>query len=331
MLSRLEANKAFYILCAISALGLFMVFSLVTKIAPLTISHAVYYCQRVVTNILFTLPHALPPFFVLILLSIVTIGLLLLTYKLLRTFFFVRKMMEDRVAVPKKIKDIAQSLGLAKVDVISNGLCSSFCYGLLKPRICLSLKLAKSLNAKELKSVLIHEGYHLKNKDPLKILLSEIAGSMFFLIPIIKDFQSYYTLSKEIAADQLAVRLEGVNYLRSALVKILRSPAPAFSGVASFGSDRDLEQRVDVLANNHKVKVKISAVRVVISFTVFIFALIALNLPVYAIEDGHERHSYFICPYGGECMLSCAKQGVMSEMPFSKERIFTPASYSPKD
>jgi hypothetical protein len=54
-------------------------------------------------------------------------------------------------------------------------------------------------------------------------------------------------------------------------------------------------------------------------------------MPVYAIEDNHETHSYLICPYGGDCMLSCAEQGVMKEMPFSKDSIFTPANYSPNN
>ena len=61
---------------------------------------------------------------------------------------------------------------------------------------------------------------------------------------------------------------------------------------------------------------------------VFIFALVILNMPVYAIEDGNDNHSYFICPYGGECMLSCAEQGMMSEMPFSSQSSFTPKSVS---
>ena len=332
MVNKLEANKAFYILLAIFATGLFILFSLVTKIAPLTLSHTVYYCQKVITNILFALPHALPPLFTLILLSIFIIGFTLLLLKLSKTFIFIRKVMGKKVITPKKVDNITKQLGIdTKVDVVKSDLYSSFCYGLFKPRICLSLKLVKSLNTKELKAVLLHENYHLKNKDPLKILLSEIAISMFFFVPILKDIHSHYTLSKEVAADQLATQLEEVRYLRSALIKILLSPTPVLSGVASFGSDKDLEQRVNILVNNHKIKVKMSFTRLVISFAVFLFAIASLNLPVYAIEDSHQTHSYFICPYGGECMLSCAKQGVMQEMPFSKDPTFTPANYSPNN
>ena len=334
MLSKLEANRAFYILFAIFAVGLFMLFSLVSKIAPLTFSHAVYYCQKAISNIFFTLPHTFPPLFIFALLSVFIIGFILLAFKLLRTYIFVGKIIKNRVLPPSAVRDLSFELGIIdRVDVVKNDCLSSFCYGLLKPRICVSLKLVKKLSKKELKAVLIHETYHLKNYDPLKILLSEIAASMFFFIPILKDIHNYYIHNKEIAADQLAIQSEQVKYLRSALIKILVSPAPAFSGVASFRSSEDLEQRINILTNNYKRGVKISLVRAVMSFAVFVLALVTLNLPVYAIEDSHETHSYFICPYGGECMLSCAKQGVMKEMPlpFSKDQIFTPANYSPNN
>lgn len=313
MVNKIGANKAFYVLFAIFAIGLYMLFSLVTKIAPLTVSHTVYYCQKAINNILLTLPHALPPLLTFILLSIFIIGFTSLALKLLRTALFIRKIMGTRVITPKKIGNITKELKITtKVDVVESDLYSPFCYGLLKPRICISLKLVNSLSTGEIKTVLLHESYHLNNKDPLKILLSEIAASMFFFVPILKDIRNYYILSKEIAADQLAVKLAGVENLRLVLIKILSSPTPVFSGVASFGSYKDLEQRVCVLASNHKIRVKVSLLRLSISLTFFIFAIAALNLPVYAIEDSHETHAYFICPYGGE-------------------RVFTPATYSPNN
>ena len=107
--------------------------------------------------------------------------------------------------------------------------------------------------------------------------------------------------------------------------------SPTLSGVASFVSYNDLEQRINILANTKRLSLRISFVRLTMSLLVLVTALITLNMPVYAIEDNHETHSYFICPYGGECMLSCTKQGVMKEMPFSQDRIFTPANYSPNN
>ncbi len=332
MLSRISANKAFYILFGFFALGVYILFSLINKIAPLTVSHTIYYCQKVLSNILFTLPHSTPSILMMVLASIILIGLFLLLIQLLKTYLFIRKTIKNKIAIPSKVNRIVLELEIVdKIDIVKNRLLLSFCYGLIKPRICLSLNLVRTLSEKELKAVLIHESYHLKSKDPLKILLSQIATSMFFFVPTLKDIHSYYTLSKEVAADQLATESKSINDLKSALTKVLRSPTPVLSRVASFAND-NLEQRINVLTKTKKLSLKISFLRLIMSFSIFVLALVALNMPVYAIENNHDdSHSYFICPYSGECMLSCTEQGVMSEMPFGKDRIFTPANYSPNN
>lgn len=328
MVSRLGANRAFFILFGLFTLALYMLFGLITKIAPLTISHTIYYCQKALSNILFTLPHFAPPLVVLVLISIILIGLSLLAIQLSKTHLFIRKTLKDKVIAPEKVTKIAILLGVVNnIDVVKNESLSSFCYGLIKPRICLSLKLVKILNERELRAVLIHESYHLKNRDPLKILLSQIAVSMFFFVPTLKDIHNYYALSKEVAADQLAIQAKSIKDLKSALTKVLLNPSSILTGVASFGSD-DLEQRINILTNTRKNSLKTSPWNLLASFIVFIFALIILNMPVYAIEDGEDNHAYFVCPYGGECMLSCARQGIMKEMPFSSQNSFTPINYS---
>ena len=105
-----------------------------------------------------------------------------------------QKTLKNKVITPQKVNKIAKELGLVdKIDVVKTKSFSSFCYGFVKPRICLSLKLAKALNGRELKAVFIHETYHLKNRDPLKILLSQAATSMFFFVPTLRDIHNYYT------------------------------------------------------------------------------------------------------------------------------------------
>lgn len=331
MVNRLGANKAFFILFGLFTIALYMLFSLITKIAPLTIGHTIYYCQKALSNILFTLPHLAPPLVVLVLASIILIGLSLLAIQLFKTHLFTRKKLKNKITTPQKVNKVSKQLGIFNsIDVIKDESLSSFCYGLIKPRICLSLKLVKTLNKRELKAVLVHESYHLKNRDPLKILLSQIAISMFFFVPTLRDIHNYYALSKEVAADQLAIKAKSIQDLRSALTKVLLNPSPILTGVTSFGSD-DLGQRINILTNTRKFSIKISPLNILVSFVVFVFALIALNMPVYAIENDNDTHSYFICPYGGECMLSCAKQGIMKEMPFSSERTFTPINYTPNN
>src|SRR5581483_5490732 len=204
MISKLKANESFYIIFAIFALGLFMLLSLMTKFAPLTLSHTIYYCQKAFSSILITLPHSLPPLLALVLISIVVIGLISLIIKMSKTYLFIKEVTAFKIKPSSRVVRIARELDVInKIDVVESALFSSFCFGFINPRICISSTLIKNLNDNELKAVLIHESYHLKNKDPLKILLSQIAASMFFFVPTLKDIHSYYILSKEIAADQL--------------------------------------------------------------------------------------------------------------------------------
>lgn len=325
------ANKTFYMLSAIFVAALFMLFSLLTKIAPLTVAHTIYYCQATLSNIVLTLPHSIPSIFVLALSLIMLEGFSLLIFQVLKTAIFVRKTLKDKVRTPKKVQDMLIQLGIQnKVDVVRNRKLSSFCYSYIKPRICLGSGLIKSLSKGELKAVLLHESYHLKHRDPLKILFSQLAVNMFFFVPILMDIHKHYALSKEIAADQLAVKIRGLKYLRSALVKTFNYSNPSLSGITAFVNESNLERRVMVLTSGkNRLGIKISGVKLFISFFVFVFTFVLLNLPVYAIEMNDNHHSYFICSYGDECVLACAKGGTAAEVLFSSQELFTPANYSP--
>jgi len=326
-------NKSFYTLLIISVFALLMFFGLLTKIAPLSVAHTIYYCQAMLSNIVFTLPHSFPSIFVLGLSLVILVGFSLLVFQLLKTTVFVRKLLRDKIKTPKKVHDLSFLLGIQdRLDVVKSRKLSSFCYGYIKPRICLSTGLIKSLSRGELKAVLLHETYHLKHRDPLKILLSQVAATMFFFAPILRDIHNHYALSKEISADQQAIKMKGLKGLRSALVKAFSYSNPSLSGITAFTNESSLEKRIMFLTNRkNKPGIKISGIKLLVSFIVFTFALILLNLPVYAIEMDENHHAYFICNYGDECVLACSKGETSIEAPFSSEKPFTPANYSPNN
>ncbi len=315
------ANKAFYILFVIFVLLLFLLLSLLTKIAPLTVSHILYNCKEAVAGLSISFPHSFPPLFALVLSFVFTIGLLLLTYQIYKTKIFVNKILKNKVNTPVKVVLLASELGITNnVIVVKGNNFSSFCYGLITPKICLSLKLVNSLTKGELKAVLIHESYHLQNKDPLKVLLGHVAVSMFFFIPILKDFHKSYTLSKELAADQLVIHNRLLGDLKSALIKTLHNLTPTFSGVASFASEEDMEQRIKALTNSHfKADITISMRKMAISIVVIIGAFIMLNLPVHAMENEDGTHSYFIARSFDEHLDSCVEESVSNDFPFHVE------------
>ncbi len=328
----LGANRAFYLLFAVSMLLLILVFSLLTKVVPLTLDHVLYSCREAMSGLTISLPHSFPSVFVLMLFFIVLVGLSLLTYQVYKTKIFLRRILKTRIATPRIVNNIASELGISKqVDVVKNNTYSSFCYGLIFPRICLSLNLVNSLTDGELKAVLTHESYHLKNRDPLKILLSQVAISMFFFVPVLRDFHKYFILTKELAADQLAVRTKSTKDLKTALTKCLTSLTPTMSGIATFVSEGNLEQRVHALAvPNFKVGIELSLIKILLSLLILISAFGILNLPVHAMENGDGTHSYFIMSPTDNHMVSCIKESVTTEFPFSSEGTYSPLNYSPK-
>ena len=255
----------------------------------------------------------------------------------LKTQLFIRRTLTKSVLFPKKLQAIAKTLDLEnKIDVVEHKTHISFCYGLFGPRICVSTGLIASLNLDELKAVLLHESYHLKNHDPLRILLGKTASLMLFFIPTLKDIQAHYIFSKEIAADEIVVRNGGRESLISALSKLvspsnssLKGVAPyrMVQGVAAFADSNDLEKRILYLTEHKKTYIGLSKRNLLLSFSAILVLFVVLSLPVHAItiNDKDIDSSYFICPFGSDCINSCKKEiETTSSKNFSEELPYTP-------
>ena len=104
------------------------------------------------------------------------------------------------------------------------------------------------LASDELEALLLHEKCHLKNHDPLKILLGRLTASALFFIPILKDLPKRYLIRKEIAADQSAILYRGSRRgIISALRKLLEGQSCL--GAKGFGvsGTEALKYRIDYL------------------------------------------------------------------------------------
>lgn len=329
----LGTNRAFYILLTVSLLLLFLILRLFTKITPLAVSHVLYDCKEAMEGLAITLPHTFPSLFILVLSFVVLVGVLLLVYQYYKTRTFLNNILRHKITTPKKIKYLISELKIEdKVVVAYDNSFSSFCYGLFFPKICLSLRLVNSLTRGELKAVLIHESYHLKNRDPLKILLSKVAVSTFFFAPTLKDFHNYFTLSKELSADQLVIKSKYLKDLKSALSKVLNNLTPNINGVAAFTGEEAIEQRVAALTEPYyKLSVNISFLKIVISLIAPLIAFGTLDLPIHAMENTDGTHSYYIMSQEDMQTASCSAKNINVEFPFSPQESFSPLTYSSKE
>jgi Zn-dependent protease with chaperone function len=111
---------------------------------------------------------------------------------------------------------------------------SLFCAGIFKPRIFVGRNLLRDLSREELEAALVHESYHLKQRDPLKILLVSTFSTTFFFLPAVREIAQAYLREKEISADRLAETTVGRKHLSRALIKAFRRGADQAPGVPGF-------------------------------------------------------------------------------------------------
>jgi Zn-dependent protease with chaperone function len=135
---------------------------------------------------------------------------------------------------------------------------TSFCHGLIRPRIIVTSALTERLTDDELAAVLAHEAQHLRSFDPARMLAARAAAAGFFWLPLTRELCERYLVAKELAADRTAVSLIGARPFCSALLKVA-APAPA--GTASFGAG-SLERRVEAILGGSAAPAPLSGKRV---------------------------------------------------------------------
>lgn len=106
--------------------------------------------------------------------------------------------------------------------------------GLFRPVIVATTRLCELLTPNEFEAVLRHELYHLRRRDPLKVLLAGAVRDGFGWLPLVRSLLGAYEECKEFAADAWAASGAPRRTLASALVKLLLAErADVAAGVAA--------------------------------------------------------------------------------------------------
>lgn len=198
----------------------------------------------------------------------VALGLISLFRQLLATWSLIRTLLSRRVTLSPRVRDIAAALELSgRIDIVRDVRPFSFCYWFRRPRICLSTGLIKRLDDAELRAVLLHERYHLQQRDPLRLVVARYFAAGLYVVPVVEELVEYYTVQKEVAADQAAVRAMGsVRALASALFKVLPDADDVDLGLlVPVGSLSVTEARIERLVDGQPVPLALSRVSVALS------------------------------------------------------------------
>lgn len=219
----------------------------------------------------------------------ITLGLSSLFRQLYATLRLIRSLLAKRVAMPRRVRPAAAGLGLdGRIDVVEDGRPFSFCYWFLRPRICLSTGLVRRLDEDELRAVLYHERYHLRHRDPLRLVVARYFAAGLYVVPVVEDLVEHFTLEKELEADQDAIAATGdVSPLARALYKLLPDADEVSLGLlVPVGSLSVTEARIDHLLDGSPLPVSISPASVALSFGALLAAsvLAAVQGPGVSID-----------------------------------------------
>ena len=244
-------NYSFYTLILTALVISLIMLALLHKVSPLFFSKTLFICQKFITDIMLKLPRSLPGAFILTISFVLGIGLMSFLLQLGRTHLLLRKLLTNKAAIPKKLAGIVTALGLTnKVILVNDSNLISFCCGIFSPSIIITTALVRSLTAKELEAVLLHEQSHLLSRDPLKVLIGKTFSLMFFFLPIFRELHKNIESVNELLADQWTIKYQQEStFLRRALKKILASPLPDLDFISHVSGPDYFEIRIHRLVN----------------------------------------------------------------------------------
>lgn len=155
--------------------------------------------------------------------AFITASALVLLLSIWRTRCYARQLMTAALDLPAALQTLIQDLGVDQRAVVLVGSSEPlvFCFGFLRPRICISTALVDWLSSTQLSAALLHEDYHRQQLDPLRITLVDAFATVLFFLPVVAEWAVYFKTGRELAADAYAVTRVGRAALAGALHRLL--------------------------------------------------------------------------------------------------------------
>lgn len=220
------------------------------------------------------------------------LGFVLIVTVAVSAGFAAREWLATRRAVDGMLQDerphpslllagLVRDLGLdGRVQEVESADRLAFCYGVVRPRICVSSALVAMLTRAELEAVLRHEACHLRRRDPLRYLLTGAASRGFFYVPAFREWARRQRIACELIADEAVIREMGDRQpLASALYRAISGPVatqPRWQpGAGAFTS---VDARIDRLLGDDTLPEPLWNRRAVLAVLV-----VAMLLPLWAI------------------------------------------------
>lgn len=270
----------------------------ISRLIPFDLDHVVYICQSALQSLPNTFNYLVWGITAIIIMKIIT------------DYISIQKQIKKfaRIATPQNLsKLLIKHNILDKVIIYKNSEPEAYCIGLLKPKIYISSKLIKIMDENELESILVHEMYHMQNRNNLILFIFKYFSYILFPFPFIKDLHKQYELQAEIEADKMAsISLNKHNPLLKALKKLLLYEPPSIDYGFGFSKAEAVEYRVKSLVSGKVQSTTFSMRRISISIASFIIFSLLLFLPISRTHIHAEGKNYIIVCYdNNDCQNLC--------------------------
>lgn len=191
------------------------------------------------------------------------------------------------VPIPVRLRALAERCDLdGRVLLVDAQERFSFAFGFAAPRVVISTGLLDALSDDETVAVLEHERYHLRARDPLKVVGVRTLAAGFFYLPVLRPLRSRYIASREIAADRRAVARSGPAAVAGALYRAVAGPRWVdLGGAAALGGDELLEDRIRHLETGEEPATA-PLPHTAVAATVGVIVLLAAALVFTVIDAG---------------------------------------------
>jgi len=192
-----------------------------------------------------------------------------------------------------------------RVRVADDSAISAFTYGVIKPTICLSSGLIRSLNDSELAALVAHEVGHIKRRDNLAIFLALFIRDFLWPLPISHQLFAIFVSEKEFAADDFAVRMTGDPVeLAGAIVSVAKAVhskkalSPAYA--TFFSNKATAKTRIHRLLQSGDT-VRTSVLRLITGALISVLILASVVGLAYA-QPSLNGGAYGKCKMDGACI-----------------------------
>ena len=218
-LLRESTSRTFLTLVSIS--GVFLIGVTLASLwgAPALAYQVLHLCQAGWDELGSHMPAVLALIVPTVLIAGLIRGTVNLSLQLWRTHRHLRRLSPLVSPTPRRLKRLSKELEIdGRTVFVASDRPFAFCGGYWRPRVWVSAGLLARLDEEELAAVLRHEAHHLRQRDPLRLLVVRTLRETLFFLPVVRYLSGCYEVEQETSADRAAGEMLP---LASALHKLL--------------------------------------------------------------------------------------------------------------